>query len=142
MNAHRAKDRESPSVVDLGARRAGDVAPVSVRLRWSGPWTIVEVEGEMDLQVLALVPELLGNSATQVVFDLHGVTFMEACAIGMMVDVRRRALASGGCVRLVTPSSRARKLLTLTRTDRVFLMFDSLEEAVSTPVDTGSQPAS
>jgi anti-sigma B factor antagonist len=143
MNAHRATDPRSPSVVDLTARRAGIVAPyVSVRLRRSGRWTIVEVEGEMNLQVPALVPDLLGINAMHVVFELRRVTFLDACGIGMMVESQRRAREAGGCVRLVAPSRRVRKLLMLTGTDRVFLVFDSLGEAVSTPVDAGPQPAS
>jgi hypothetical protein len=50
-----------------------------------------------------------------------------------VVDLRgrRAARAAGGCVRLVAPSRQVRKLRVLTGSDRGFLTFDSLDEAVA-----------
>jgi anti-sigma B factor antagonist len=136
MTTHRANDRESPLVADLGARRTAHAVPsVSVRRHRSGRWTVVEVEGEMDIQTLPLVADLPGRNATHVLFELHGVTFLDASGLGMMVDSQRRALEGGGCVRVVAPSRQVRRLLMLTGSDRTFLLFDSLDEAVSVPVD-------
>ena len=80
-----------------------------------------------------MLPELLGSNDAHVVFDLHGVTFMDACGLGVLVDTQRRAALGGGRVCLVAPSVPARKLLTLAGSDHVFPTFDSLEAAVSAP---------
>jgi hypothetical protein len=44
-------------------------------------------------------------------------------------------------VRLVAPSRSARRLLALTGCGHMFETFDSLDLAVSTPVDAGPEPA-
>lgn len=137
MNAFWVGDRGSPEVVDLQARRAGKVAgSVAVHLDRSGRWTIVTVEGEMDLRVRQLVPDLVAGDATSVVFELRGVTFLDAGGLGLMIDTQRQALGAGGCVRLVAPSARAWRLLTLTGADRLLPVFGSVGAAVSEPVAT------
>lgn len=143
MTTHRANDLGLPEVADLRVRRETHATPsVSVRRRSSGPWTVVEVRGEMDIQVLPLMVDLRGLDARHVIFELHGVTFLDACGLSMMADSQRRALASGGCVRVVAPSRQARRFLRIAGSEREFLMFDSLDDAISMPVDEGPEPAS
>ena len=142
MTTHRLNNRESVTVADFGALRAAPAVPsVSVRLHRSGRWTVVEVDGEMDVQTLPLVVDALGSDTTHVLFELRGVTFLDASGLGMMIGSQRTARAAGGCVRLVAPSQQARRLLWLTGTDRVFLTFDSLDKAVAAPVAVGRGPA-
>ena len=132
----------SSTVVDLLARRVAMAAPnVTVRVRRSGRWTVVEVEGEMDLQVLPLLVELLSDQARHLVFELRRVTFLDCSGIGVMVEKQRRVLEAGGCVRLAAPSAQARRVLTLTGSDRVFVQFDSLEEAMRAPIGAGPESA-
>ena len=115
---------------------------VSVHLQRSAGWTVLVVEGEMDLQVLPLLPDLQGSDAAHVVFTLSGVTFMVATSLGALVGMQRKAHLAGGCVRLVAPSSPVLRLLMLTGTGRVFDTFDTLDQALSPPVLTGPEPAS
>ena len=120
--------------------RRGARPAVSVRRHRFGSWLVLEVEGEMDMQAAALVADVDGRESAFVVFDLHGVTFMDATGLRVMATMRRRAVAAGGCVRVVAPSGQARRLLMLSRSDRLFRVFGSVLEAVSTPVgprDTG-----
>ena len=106
---------------------------ISVRSRPSGPWTVVEVRGEMDVQAEPLVRDVLSTEATCVVFDLHAVTFLDASGLRALLGVRRRAVEVGGRVRLVAPSRPVRRILALTRTDQLFLTVDTLEAAATTP---------
>lgn len=145
MNVHRVNGQGPAPVVDLPQQRRGDgpsPPSVSVQGRRSGPWTILEVEGEMDIQALPLVADLLRGPVGGVVLELHAVTFMDAGGLGMMVDVQRRTRDAGGCLRLAAPSSSVRRVLTLTGCDRAFRTFDSLVRAVSTPMDHGRTTAS
>ncbi len=64
------------------------------RLRRSAEWTVVEVEGEMDVQVIPLLADLVGSDTPRVVLDLHEVTFIDAQGLGSMVDTHRRATGS------------------------------------------------
>ncbi|GAA4727475.1 hypothetical protein GCM10023350_08040 [Nocardioides endophyticus] len=140
MSAEPVNGRGVAAVVDLWARRASEAVPsVAVRVHRSGSWTVVEVEGEMDVQVVALVADLVGVDTTRVVFDLQRVTFMDAAGLSAVGgSIRHRAMGAGGSVRLVAPSRSARRLLMLAGCARVFPAFDSLEEAMSAPLGTGS----
>jgi anti-anti-sigma factor len=144
MDTQRVDGPGSAAPNDLSARRrvGVDGSPVSVRVRRSRSWTILAVDGDMDLQALPIVADRVGADATRVVFELHGVTFMDARGLGTIVDIQRRALEAGGCVRLVSPSRSVRRVLTLTGCDSIFPTFDSLPPAVSTPIETDREPAS
>lgn len=138
MRTHKADGPAAAAVVDLYARLPDDPPPtVWVGLHRTGRWTIVEVEGEMDVQVIPLVSDVGGGNASHVVFELHGVTFMDACGLGVLMESRRRAVEAGGCVRLAAPSRSTRRLLSLTGSGAAFGTYDSLDEAVSAPVLVG-----
>ena len=142
MDANGTSGHTWPEVVDFQATRSVDPGPsaVSVRVRTSNPWTVIAVAGEMDARVVPLVADLVGINAAHLVFELREVTFMDASGLGVLMDAQRRAIRAGGCVRLVAPSSRAHRLLVLTRTDRVFLTFDSVAEAMASPVLAWPEP--
>ena len=133
----------SPIYVDFRSRARQPAKPtVVVRLSRSRGWLIVEVEGEVDLLVGWLMPDLVACGVLQVVFDLHAVTSMDACALGMLVETQRQAVAAGGCVRLVAPSERALQCLKATRLERAFPVFDSMEQALLAPFDPNGDDAS
>ncbi|WP_244928452.1 STAS domain-containing protein [Nocardioides sp. W7] len=128
----------------IGRRRLSAAPPlagepsVSVRAHRSGAWTIVQVEGEMDVQAGPLVGDLLGRETGRVAFDLHGVTFLDAYGLGIMVDRQRRAGETDRRVRLVAPSVAVRRILDLTRTHHLFLTADTVDLAISQPL--GADP--
>lgn len=135
MSTHRADDDSAGVVLDFQARRSTEPEPtVSVNVCGVGLWTVIKVEGEMDIQAVALLAEALKDKPTHVVFGLQGVTFMDACGLGLLLVSRTKALAAGGCVRLAAPSPQALRILTLSGTHRAFTTFHSLLEAVTEPV--------
>jgi len=119
------------SAADAGAVRSG--ASVSVRVSVSGTWTIVAIVGEMDLLVVPLVSELVDADARHLVFELRQVTFMDGRGLDLLLRSQRDALKAGGCVRLVAPSRKVRRLLMLTGSNREFTTFESVDEATSVP---------
>lgn len=138
VDAQPANRRDVAPVTGLQARRTeGAVPTVFLRTHRSGHWTIVEVEGEADIQFVLRLRQLIGPHDSHVVFALHQVTFMDAAGLGMIVETQHFALMAGGCVRLVAPSSSTRRLLKLTGCEGMFPTFDSLDQALSTPVDPG-----
>jgi anti-anti-sigma factor len=124
-----------PPMVGPTAIRPSTASTLSVRAHLSGRWTVVIIDGELDFQVLPLLVGLPGSETVHMVFDLHGVTFMDAGGLGALVGSHRKALHSGGCIRLATPSHPVRKILVLTGTDQVWPVFDSVRAAVSTAID-------
>jgi anti-anti-sigma factor len=142
MSRYSADDRGSGVVLEHPARRTTTAGPmVSVRLARRGVWTAIEVEGDMDIQVLPLARDLLRGATTYVVWDLHGVSFMDTCGLGILVVSRHNAVRAGGCVRLVAPSRPAHRILTLTDTYRTFATFSTLAEALAAPLTADAQGA-
>jgi anti-anti-sigma factor len=75
-----------------------------------------------------------------VVFDLVGVTFMDAFAPGALIGRLYRITRSGGCMRLVV-QARPGRLLKLTGTSEVFCTFDTPDRALHAPVPIGPHEA-
>jgi len=137
----RRDDVNPASVTNLRARRAGPQFSVCVRGDPAGRWTVLEVEGEMDLQAFPLVPDLVDKAAPRMVFDLSRVSSMNAAGLGALVEAQRRAREAGGYVRLVAPSPSARRVLRIRACERYFLIFDTVCEAVSAPIGADPLPA-
>ena len=140
MSLTGASERDVSTVTRLGATRLEFPGrTLSVRLQRSGRWTIIVVDGEMDLQTRPLVTDLCGSDAAHLIFKLSGVTFMDAAAVGLIVSLQRNAVLAGGCVRLLAPSKSVRWALALTETNRLFLAFDALDQALAMPIPSGPE---
>lgn len=130
--------------VDFRAARSRRPAKPTVVLRLTivGGWLVLAIEGEVDILVGWLVPDLVRRGTALLVFDLHDVTFMDARGLGVIAETQRQAVAAGGCVRLAALSHQARRLLALTASEGVFPLFDSVEQAVWTPFNPIGDDAS
>ena len=137
----RRDDVDPASMTSLRERRAGAQFSVSVRGDPAGRWTVLAVEGEMDLQAFPLVPDLVDKNAPRMVFDLSRVSFMDAGGLGALVEAQRRARDAGGYVRLVAPSRSASRVLRLSACERYFLTFDTVWDAVAAPIGADPQSA-
>ncbi len=66
----------------------------------------------------------------KLVFDMHDVSRLDSAGIGMLVSSYLCAHRHGGTVKLLCVPSRVRKLLSVTRLDSVFELYDSEDAAV------------
>jgi anti-anti-sigma factor len=87
------------------------------------PVVEVVITEELDLWAMprlsALLDDALGLQPQQLVVDLARCPFMDAAAIGLLLDAHRRARRGGGRLTLRSPSARLRRNLRLARADRV-----------------------
>ena len=74
------------------------------------------------------------------VFDLQGVTFMDCSSLRVLQNAQHRALAAGGEMRLAAASEQVLRVLTLTRLDGAFPLFDSVRDATSRGVNPYRDP--
>ena len=99
-----------------------------------GDTIVLRPVGEFDLSNLDLLRSTFLEAATpetsRIVIDLSGTTFVDSMAIGTMLGVARRANGWGGWVRLVGPRPNVRRVLHLTGLDKVFAMYDTVDQAV------------
>jgi anti-sigma B factor antagonist len=76
------------------------------------------------------IEELLHKGANRFVIDLSCVPFFDSAAMAVFVSALKRARQAGGDVKLVWPREEAaRRIIHLTKFDRVFDLADTADEA-------------
>lgn len=75
--------------------------------------------------------DLIDNGAQNLVVDLSEVPFLDSAGMAVLVSALKRSRQAGGDVRLVWPQKEeAKRILRLTKFDRVFDMADHASEAI------------
>lgn len=102
--------------------------------------SVVSVTGEVDVHSASrlrdgLTAEL--SSATRaVVVDLSEVGFLDSTGLGALVSARTAAGQQGIELPVVCASERIRKLFTITGLDGVFVLHDSVDDALAGLADS------
>ncbi|KMS77197.1 anti-anti-sigma factor [Streptomyces viridochromogenes] len=113
-----ADDRAPHPTESMAADSSRPVPPPAnahARTRRCGPFTVVEVLGEVDLATAALVAEHLdaatGRPEPDVLVDLRGVDFFDCSGLRVLCRAETRARDRGGRLRVVSDAQRLRRLL-------------------------------
>ena len=105
---------------------------VIVGTRTEGPWTVVEVAGELDLHTSPPLRdhllELIQGGVDRLALDLTKVDFMDSSSLGSLVTCLKRIRERDGKLVLVGVGGTPMKVLTLTGLDRVFDIVGSTSE--------------
>lgn len=125
-------DPGSRTVIPLWPRRSPVTDSVSALLSSSGAWTVLALHGEVDIQATYLLREVPKSGCEGLIFDLHGVTFMDAAGLGALIACHKRMQATGE-PRLVAPSTAVRRILHLTGTTDAVTTFRTLDAALAAP---------
>lgn len=103
----------------------------------TGGWTVVAARGEIDVaaapQLRERLVDLIEDGRTRLVVDLEDVDFVDSTGLGVLVGAVRRARSADGDVRLVCTNSRLLKVLDVTGLDEVFVIGDTVADAVAAP---------
>ncbi len=76
--------------------------------------------------------ELLNEGVNRFVLDLSDVPFLDSAGMAVLISLLKRARQSGGDVKLVWPAEEAaRRILRLTKFDRVFAMSETADMALN-----------
>ncbi len=79
----------------------------------------------------AALDQQLERGVNRFVLDLSAVPFLDSAGMAVLVRLLKRAREHGGDVRLVWPNEEAaRRIIKLTKFDRVFTMAESAEAAL------------
>ena len=101
----------------------------------SGSVAVLELTGRFDAYVAPPIDEWLERAAAadpaRVVVNLAGVTFVDSTALATLVQAMRRCRQQHGDLRLCGLQQPVRIIFDLTRLDRVFKIYASEAEAVS-----------
>ncbi|WP_210587221.1 STAS domain-containing protein [Streptomyces sp. GESEQ-35] len=94
---------------------AGPAPNTHARTRRHGPFTVVEVAGDIDLATAGFLAEHLDAATAgpepDVLADLRRVDFFDCSGLRVLCRAEARASARGGRLRIVTGDPRLRRLL-------------------------------
>jgi len=100
-----------------------------------GKVVVVAVSGEVDTTSVgdlnAIFDKLVTGGEQNYVIDLARVTFMDSSGLAALARLYKRIRIGNGDVRLCCLRSDMRRIIELTRFDRVFDIFDNREAAVA-----------
>ena len=103
-------------------RMVGKVAVVDL----SGKITI----GEGDVVLRDEVNKLLEADNKAILLNLNGVTYMDSAGIGELVACYKRSAEAGARLKLLNPSGRVSDLLSLTKLQQVFDIYNEEKDAL------------
>jgi anti-sigma B factor antagonist len=90
----------------------------------AGAWTVVSVQGELDLStspaLRAALDDGFGHGTPRIAVDLSAVSFMDSSSLGVLVACLKRAREHDGELTLIGVQGSPAKVIALTGLDAVF----------------------
>lgn len=113
--------------------------PYVTRTDYDESTVVVSPVGEFDIAGTDLLRstfvDAVSADTNKLVVDLSGTTFLDSMALGTIIGARRRAAGWGGWVRLVAPQPNIHRVLRLTELDKVFGLYDTIDQAATHVVE-------
>jgi anti-sigma B factor antagonist len=81
--------------------------------------------------VLAELLSTINRGGAHLIVDAEDVRFMDSSALNALVRARQRTEAMNGSLHVVAPSRRLRRLLEISRLERILRRVDSVDHAVA-----------
>jgi anti-sigma B factor antagonist len=109
---------------------------LAIERRTEGTWTIIAVEGEIDLLTAPTlrdrVMKPLEDGVFELVLDMSKVTFLDSSGLGVLVALHKRLRERDGRLVIVATARPVLSVLNLTGLDKVFDVYSRLDEALTT----------
>lgn len=101
-----------------------------------GDVTVLDLKGRLilddgDVVLREHLNALLDQGHANIVLNLHDVTHVDSCGIGLLVSKYVSLRRKGGDLRFVDLTDRSRRLMEITKLIGVFHIFDSEADAVA-----------
>jgi anti-sigma B factor antagonist len=87
--------------------------------------------GEGDVQLRALVDQVLDSGARKIILEMDGIKYIDSSGIGELVSCYTTIKNRGGAMRLARLNSKLYSLLQLTALVTVFDIYDTEEDALN-----------
>lgn len=108
-----------------------------------GGLTMITLAGELDVATAAGLRRALTPSSAasmpDLAVDLRRVTFMDCCALGVLLATYQDVRAEGGCLRLIGAEQGPLRLVRLCHLDGILCIHDSVEVATAAVCDIHRQ---
>ncbi|MGL1933090.1 MAG: STAS domain-containing protein [Desulfotalea sp.] len=107
---------------------------MNIQIQHNDQSTTIILTGRFDVSVAQkfkeTINELLTQNNTHFVIDLVDVDYMDSGGLGSLVASLRRVREKDGEIKISSPNSKVRKVFELTRTHRIFDIYDNSNIAV------------
>lgn len=99
---------------------------------------LFKVNGEMTMFTVSAFNEAFATATEQsdvydIVIDCAGVTLMDSCGLGALVAALKHSQNHGGFIHLVALRAGILEILYMTKLERRFRLFKTLDEAMNAP---------
>jgi anti-sigma B factor antagonist len=129
------ESRWRPSCRSEAEQKEARELEFTVSTREEGPFTVVEVGGEVDVYTAPRLREAvvtaIDSGSTRLVIDVENVEFLDSTGVGVLVGALKKVRSSGGTLDIVCTQPRLLKIFDITGLDKVFGLHTSVAEAVS-----------
>jgi anti-sigma B factor antagonist len=110
--------------------------PLAIAERRIGGVTVLALTGRLvleegDAPLRERIDGLVQEGRTEIVLNLHDISYVDSCGIGAVVGKFVSLKRRGGHLKLVCPSLRCRHVLEITHLLPVFEVFETDEEAIA-----------
>lgn len=106
----------------------------TVSTRTDGPFTVVEVSGEVDVytapRLREAVVSAIDGGSLRLVVDVDNVEFLDSTGVGVLVGALKKVRSGGGTLDIVCTQPRLLKIFEITGLDKVFGLHTTVAEAV------------
>ena len=107
--------------------------------------TVIAVGGEIDVYTAPRLREMLirlvDEEKYHLIVDMEGVEFLDSTGLGVLVGGLKRVRSHDGGIDLVCTQGRILRIFRITGLNKVFAIFDSVEQAVASHAHPDSRPA-
>jgi anti-sigma B factor antagonist len=96
--------------------------------------SVIAFTGEVDLESSPAAREILLKcleSTSKVIVDLSEVSYIDSSGVASLVEALQAAKKNGSQFSLAAASEPTRRVLELARLDKVFTMYDSVDEGLN-----------
>jgi anti-anti-sigma factor len=121
------KDDNLPSSEDFTHLLYGEVSVVSVNT--------TRATMHIASNFKTYLNTLIENGNTQIVIDLSECEFVDSTVLGVLVSSLKKAMSKEGDVRIVWGDNTESSMFYITRMDKVFKLFDNLQDAVNSYIN-------
>jgi anti-sigma B factor antagonist len=108
---------------------------LSISSRPVRDWTVVDVQGEVDIFTAPKLREQIGDLVdqghTRIAVDLLGVAFMDSSGLGALVGSLKRVKERDGVLSLVCAGGPVMRVLSITGLHNVLPVYSTVDEATS-----------
>jgi len=108
---------------------------MKTKVRMVGKVAVVDLNGKItigegDVVLREEVNKLLETENKSILLNLNGVNYMDSAGIGELVACFKRASEAGARLKLLNPSGRVSDLLSLTKLQQVFDIYNDEKDAL------------